>query len=214
MFSPRPWGWSSSMKIAIGPAVVFPTPVGMVRVGGALTVMQDCFPHARGDGPGRSCRNDPQPQFSPRPWGWSVRRSTTSRHLSVFPTPVGMVRRPGSNHPACRGFPHARGDGPLDMFNVLSAPVFSPRPWGWSANGTWITSSHYVFPTPVGMVRVGFAETASSFGFPHARGDGPIWTAARAQRIMFSPRPWGWSRHCHLGKRRGPVFPTPVGMVR
>ena len=51
-------------------------------------------------------------------------------------------------------FPHARGDGPVVLANDIGMRGFSPRPWGWSAMRILKLYGHYVFPTPVGMVRV------------------------------------------------------------
>ena len=50
--------------------------------------------------------------------------------------------------------------------------------------------------------------------FPRARGDGPPFPALKAQDLMFSPRPWGWSVMYLLQYMRINVFPAPVGMVR
>jgi len=55
-------------------------------------------------------------------------------------------------------------------------------------------------------------STRSSF--PHARGDGPVWSHRTQCPPGFSPRPWGWSEIAVLNPKRLRVFPTPVGMVR
>ena len=54
--------------------LVFPTPVGMVRFLKYFVKTFVCFPHARGDGPGRSNENEMSGLFSPRPWGWSEKK--------------------------------------------------------------------------------------------------------------------------------------------
>ena len=71
-----------------------------------------------------------------------------------------------------------------------------------------------MFPTPVGMDRTGRCAWLGPFGVPHARGDGPSELARGGERVVCSPRPWGWTgRKPLLGLFR-PVFPTPVGMDR
>ena len=72
----------------------------------------------------------------------------------------------------------------------------------------------FVFPAPVGMVRVVLIENRFQTGFPRARGDGPFDRDHDQQKCKFSPRPWGWSGHGIRGKLHGVVFPAPVGMVR
>ena len=48
-----------------------------------------------------------------------------------------------------------------------------------------------MFPTPVGMNRVGNGATSPLRGVPHARGDEPgLEDLDRAIRLC-SPRPWG-----------------------
>ena len=51
MFSPRPWGWSFTVRAGVCEQIVFPTPVGMVRRLPQRRNRENCFPHARGDGP-------------------------------------------------------------------------------------------------------------------------------------------------------------------
>jgi hypothetical protein len=98
--------------------------------------------------------------------------------------------------------------------NKYFEKMFSPRPWGWSDQRHLKIDRKKVLPTPVGMVRAHQPCDAGFAGSPHARGDGPIVVGASVTRIVFSPRPWGWSGAA-LGTIAGPaVLPTPVGMVR
>ena len=161
-------------------------------------------------------------------------RTKSLQLVGVFPTPVGMVRSSIIRPCASMSFPHARGDGPfpppratsrnrfsprpwgwsVHQFRLQCLPVFSPRPWGWSVGSFAGGLSKLVFPTPVGMVRKHRRERDDRGSFPHARGDGPRGKEARCCRCRFSPRPWGWSAVSEARKRKAPVFPTPVGMVR
>ena len=83
----------------------------------------------------------------------------TARHwidsLIVFPTPVGMARDYTFDPTYGKGFPHARGDGPLGGAQSANNLKFSPRPWGWPAGSASIDMHDTVFPTPVGMARIG-----------------------------------------------------------
>ena len=132
----------------------------------------------------------------------------------VFPTPVGMVPfyRFHTRHTV--SFPHARGDGPFLQLASGRAPMFSPRPWGWSVPACPWYAVRTVFPTPVGMVRERTTSTVQCRRFPHARGDGPANNLTLYPHMEFSPRPWGWSDLSDLRPGIPAVFPTPVGMVR
>ncbi len=70
---------------------------------------------------------------------------------------------------------------------------FSPRPWGWSVTRYASATDGFVFPTPVGMVRIVHLALINQHRFPHARGDGPGRDYRAAREGLFSPRPWGWS---------------------
>ena len=134
-FSPRPWGWSVFQRgfLVGGRRRVFPTPVGMVRSSPNTWACPTSFPHARGDGPLPMSWSAVWFGFSPRPWGWSARRTADGALRPVFPTPVGMVRGFVAGDHSSPGFPHARGDGPRAVGIDGSEGKFSPRPWGWSA---------------------------------------------------------------------------------
>ena len=102
--------------------------------------------------------------------------------VSVFPTPVGMVRVRNARFTGRHGFPHARGDGPRKEQGNEYHLSFSPRPWGWSGSDARACLVGDVFPTPVGMVRLSATNSPYRWRFPHARGDGP--------RVgYFRPRP-------------------------
>ena len=172
------------------------------------------FPHARGDGPQRGFLPNDLVGFSPRPWGWSEAERRIRDFTFVFPTPVGMVRLNENFSETEKCFPHARGDGPLIRVPTVKAPVFSPRPWGWSVDDQLTVQIDCVFPTPVGMVRLPAEQPAIFAGFPHARGDGPKNHPRMSNALQFSPRPWGWSVFRNVPFPLLLVFPTPVGMVR
>ena len=171
-------------------------------------------PHARGDGPLNPIGFARMILFSPRPWGWSAHQTVVNGCLAVLPTPVGMVRNDAGNRSVHGRSPHARGDGP-SLADICRWPLmFSPRPWGWSAQDWVDQGKPHVLPTPVGMVRFSRSVIYSPGSSPHARGDGPSHALAGVQRVLFSPRPWGWSVRGPRRALRAGVLPTPVGMVR
>ena len=93
-FSPRAWGWSAHPCDRPRSGRVFPTRVGMVRKATSCNPRRSSFPHARGDGPRRGYASSRGGGFSPRAWGWSVKRPAPVQPGGVFPTRVGMVRTP------------------------------------------------------------------------------------------------------------------------
>ncbi len=90
----------------------------------------------------------------------------------------------------------------------------SPRAWGWSEQPSWTHSGALVFPTGVGMVRPSTGRCTPVPRVPHGRGDGPSPPCSSSTKRLCSPRAWGWSALFVRSPRRGPVFPTGVGMVR
>ena len=104
-FSPRPWGWSAHNGQKRKITMVFPAPVGMVRVNFDIRYARFCFPRARGDGPEPDLGIAMDLPFSPRPWGWSDYLAYLKRALFVFPAPVGMVRTPARVRFAIYVFP-------------------------------------------------------------------------------------------------------------
>ena len=152
-FSPPAWGWSGARDVPGCVRPVFPTRVGMVRIGISFTLSPSSFPHPRGDGPKIFRRPTSSASFSPPAWGWS----------SLI---WKMLRT------ACR-FPHPRGDGPLREILCPTGLMFSPPAWGWSAVQFIGGMVHDVFPTRVGMVRSADPVATANSRFPHPRGDGP-----------------------------------------
>ena len=93
-YSPRTWGWTDSRIDEAEVAMVFPTHVGMDRSRWPVSQTPRRIPHARGDGPPLPPDSPPIPMYSPRTWGWTVRRNHGHDcHSCVFPTHVGMDRK-------------------------------------------------------------------------------------------------------------------------
>ena len=173
-FSPHAWGWSEKTGPQGSCRPVFPTRVGMVRQAACSVASRFSFPHTRGDGPRwRNQARKPR-SFSPHAWGWSALGTITPVSGKVFPTRVGMVRRSTPTAGCYGSFPHTRGDGPNGWQNNSTTGKFSPHAWGWSAGPKSACGNRPVFPTRVGMVRLGQKKDRLLAGFPHTRGDGPL----------------------------------------
>ncbi len=172
-FSPRAWGWTGSLLPTISAIAVFPTRVGMDRIASLCLSGRLAFSHARGDGPD------------------GVRHYRHAKR--VFPTRVGMDRTLNTSSRNQSGFPHARGDGPGIKPHRRHRNRFSPRAWGWTADTALLRPICAVFPTRVGMDRIGHLAYQVHSMFSHARGDGPHHITGKPTALMFSPRAWGWT---------------------
>ena len=76
---------------------------------------------------------------------------------------------------------------------VSAKPEYSPRTWGWTALMPPISYTAIVFPTHVGMDRLGVPGRRASPSIPHARVDGPVPILYGDNVIAYSPRTWGWT---------------------
>ena len=128
--------------------------------------------------------------FSPPAWGWSAMARLASSAQDVFPTRVGMVRKPAARPLARHSFPHPRGDGPPLPLSRVSFLMFSPPAWGWSGISRRCHSIYTVFPTRVGMVRIHTHADSIRCCFPHPRGDGPVVVGIVSSAASF-PHPRG-----------------------
>ena len=135
----------------------------------------------------------PRYAFSPHMWGCSVSGVRRTQFDEVFPTHVGMFRRPTSQRQYSRCFPHTCGDVPTGIAFFKSNLKFSPHMWGCSVQRLLERDARGVFPTHVGMFR-GAARVAGSFrSFPHTCGDVPYGEPRPNHYRRFSPHMWGCS---------------------
>ncbi len=107
-----------------------------------------------------------------------------------------------------------RGDGPRPVHAIALSSTFSPHAWGWSVRWLHVYVYRIVFPTCVGMVRMGIWRGGACTRFPHMRGDGPGRIVEGGFTAPFSPHAWGWSALKLSNLSAYSVFPTCVGMVR
>ena len=116
------------------------------------------------------------------------------RAAVVFPTGVGVYRRPDGHAHLVGRFPHRRGGVPLSSRKSRWAKTFSPQAWGCTDDGGRGIEGGRVFPTGVGVYR-GAA-------------------VLQAGLMSFSPQAWGCTVFETDRFAAGLVFPTGVGVYR
>ncbi len=130
----------------------------------------------------------------------------------VFPTCVGVFPAPGSAAPAAHCLPHVRGGVSRDQGRPGVAALSSPRAWGcFSGSASW-SDLLVVFPTCVGVFPRTLTPRRRARCLPHVRGGVSGAPSARRHQVVSSPRAWGCFLCPGAGHRRGPVFPTCVGV--
>ena len=77
------------------------------------------------------------------------------RDYEVFPTCVGVDRGDAMTRPATMRIPHVRGGGPQLNAYGAAAIAYSPRAWGWTDRHRHARRRPHVFPTCVGVDRLG-----------------------------------------------------------
>ena len=165
-------------------------------------------------------------------WGCSLWQQGRRNQWDVFPTHVGVFRRPDRGCGSARrlphacggvptvsigqlrveGLPHACGGVPAHAGLSLLLPVSSPRMWGCSSNTHSDQTSDSVFPTHVGGFPNHPSPGKTSLRLPHACGGVP--PAQKDAKIVIgsSPRMWGCSWGSKGSSSLLRVFPTHVGM--
>ena len=111
------------------------------------------FPHRRGGGPLAAIVSLLDEMFSPQAWGWTVEHAVGYDISVVFPTGVGVDRKPPTGGFCFDSFPHRRGGGPIAALRIEAMAE--------------------VFPTGVGVDRRRANPRAGQRRFPHRRGGGP-----------------------------------------
>ena len=191
---------------------LFPTPVGVFLINRNSMLRIVSLPHARGGVSRTISRRHAGAPSSPRPWGCFFCFFEFKRHVTVFPTPVGVFLLKCCEFLILCCLPHARGGvSAFDIAANFDSPS-SPRPWGCFRHDCTGRSSHRVFPTPVGVFPPLAWHGQASGCLPHARGGVSIFRCSCASMYGSSPRPWG----CFLGITAvsdiRTLFPTPVGV--
>ena len=142
------------------------------------------------------------------PWQW------LPMPPPVFPTCVGMARKPRTAQGGPARVPHLRGDGPSVSRRTIAVPACSPPAWGWPGGEDAGSVGDEVFPTCVGMARQPPPLPRRPGRVPHLRGDGPTRLRIGPPIWSCSPPAWGWPEQGGDGNGPARVFPTCVGMAR
>ncbi len=119
--------WAARRRTA-----VFPTCVGVDRQHAHLSSAVESIPHVRGGGPIRQVCERLPGWYSPRAWGWTVKRERCPTTSYVFPTCVGVDRAGAAAGRTRESIPHVRGGGPMAVLGIALPNWYSPRAWGWT----------------------------------------------------------------------------------
>ena len=129
---------------------------------------------------------------SPRAWGCFSPPCAVRRHLSVFPTCVGVFLK-GSRI-------------------RTSLHRSSPRAWGCFFLEGFPQKRFSVFPTCVGVFPAPTGRDAPSGSLPHVRGGVSMLLDGKGAMVGSSPRAWGCFHKGRLLSDPLTVFPTCVGV--
>ena len=172
-FPPRTRGWTHGILAMNRTYTVSPAHAGMDPNGGVRTVIRDCFPRARGDGPRRRCEIEAITEFPPRTRGWTPHKANQDPDWTVSPAHAGMDPSSVPGSYSGSRFPRARGDGPDSHLRDTGGVKFPPRTRGWTRIGYVEYAITTVSPAHAGMDPLEKPIYSLSNRFPRARGDGP-----------------------------------------
>jgi len=197
-FSPRMWG--CTLRIVKGQTIdyVFPTHVGVYLSLPITSSVRVSFPHACGGVPPMADTLVTPLNVFPTHVGVYRVMVVSVTAPNVFPTHVGVYRMCGKPQYIRLGFPHACGGVPYNHSKAEVEEMFSPRMWGCTMKALLWGYLKTVFPTHVGVYRVGRWKSARRIGFPHACGGVPVAFARKLSTFSFSPRMWGCTRFRHI----------------
>ena len=191
---------------------LFPTPVGVFLINRNSMLRIVSLPHARGGVSRTISRRHAGAPSSPRPWGCFFCFFEFKRHVTVFPTPVGVFLLLISRQILTARLPHARGGVSAPCVAWASVRMSSPRPWGCFHFPLFMRLNVRVFPTPVGVFLGHYSRFGYTDSLPHARGGVSAKTLAVFAPDASSPRPWGCFHLAMLERNDVGLFPTPVGV--
>ena len=132
----------------------------------------------------------------------------------MFPTHVGIARpeRPGCN--LWVHVPHACGDCAARRESQIALTKCSPRMWGLRGLAISASVRAAMFPTHVGIARIGSRRDAPRGHVPHACGDCADTLDWGSIAVECSPRMWGLRGLFRTVPASGRMFPTHVGIAR
>ena len=134
--------------------------------------------------------------------------------FSLFPTHVGVYRRPPTATLGRSTIPHARGGVPKGRHLYRQGADYSPRTWGCTGLLRGRNVLGDLFPTHVGVYRRGVSRVAGWQAIPHARGGVPRELEGAGRKKGYSPRTWGCTGEASREASVRLLFPTHVGVYR
>ena len=170
---------------------MFPTPVGIARARADALTPNPYVPYACGDCARSGCWPCAPSGCSLRLWGLRGPAQGARRRPRMFPTPVGIARRHAAARLRHEHVPYACGDC-ADTGIARSAPLAcSLRLWGLHETRNPTRSRQQMFPTPVGIARVGLGPRLGLWHVPYACGDCAEKYLSNGQHMICSLRLWG-----------------------
>ena len=190
----RMWGLRVPAASPDAELTMFPTHVGIARRRAGRRVHGFDVPYACGDCAEPSMARRRRNACSLRMWGLRGTLGAGQEHLGMFPTHVGIARRPGRPGPADFHVPYACGDCADGSEDLRRFQRCSLRMWGLRERVRQAADCGRMFPTHVGIARIAGRSKRTLRHVPYACGD----CAAAA---LTAPVP-------------GVMFPTHVGIAR
>ena len=167
----RMWGLREAAETDKQPAQMFPTHVGIARTVNVPVRQNQHVPYACGDCADISGPSISLDTCSLRMWGLRGQRQRRQSRQQMFPTHVGIARGNLADFGRIRDVPYACGDCAGSIMTTWSAHRCSLRMWGLRGGGQDVVGHLDMFPTHVGIARVGWTPTAPVWHVPYACGD-------------------------------------------
>ena len=147
---------------------------------------------------------------------WGLRVVPLRRALAggMFPTHVGIARMAWNSPSPCWNVPYACGDcAGLGRLPVAGSAC-SLRMWGLRDVERAQGHEAGMFPTHVGIARLGDRRIGQQPNVPYACGDCALTNRPSPRNFLCSLRMWGLRGRQTGGRRVPHMFPTHVGIAR
>ena len=210
----RMWGLRGRSARLVRAPGMFPTHVGIARLYSTALCYNADVPYACGDCAYASTSRASDVSCSLRMWGLRVRVHVQGVRRVMFPTHVGIARRPVPSRRLPRDVPYACGD----CATCVRAPLFdaecSLRMWGLREWTLDVDGAFVMFPTHVGIARRRERPSAMRRNVPYACGDCAAMSSVGRRVKGCSLRMWGLRGHYETVAEHAAMFPTHVGIAR
>ena len=189
--SPRVWGEGADRPAVRHPVRIIPTRVGRSAPPSTSRCRCSDHPHACGEKVMRV--RIPSWAFgsSPRVWGEEYADLTTELALRIIPTRVGRSKGKSICVMGSPDHPHACGEKPIVLGDLLRHAGSSPRVWGEARWTGSIWTRRRIIPTRVGRRSAPHPQRTDTSDHPHACGEKAMRARKSVLAIGSSPRVWG-----------------------